>query len=759
MMKNPLNKRYIRELKAELGKYLVIFLLMTGTIGFVSGFLVADGSMIAAYDESFEKYNIEHGNFRTSGKLANDQKKAVEDLDVTLYDNFYMEEELANESVLRIFKERTKVNKVCLMEGDLPEHTGEIAVDRMYADNNDIHTGDILEGEGREYKVTGLVALPDYSCLFSDNSDSMFDAVKFGVAVAAEDFFEEFDEDKLVYSYSWLYDKAPEDDIEEKKKSDEFMEELVKTVPLEDYVPRYLNQAIQFTGEDMGSDRSMMILLLYIIMVILAFVFAVTISNTINKESRVIGTLRASGYTRRELLLHYMLMPFLVTLAGALIGNVLGYTWFKDVTAGMYYGSYSLTTYVTLWNGEAFLLTTVVPVLLMIIINYVVLSRRLKLSPLKFIRGDLTKRKQRRAVPLPVGMRFFDRFRLRIIFQNMGNYMVLLFGILFANLLLMFGLLIPSALDHYRDYIENHMLSEYQYILKTVPYEDELETENGDAEKFSAYTLRTLDSEKYKSEDITLYGIEEGSRYIDLDIDPDKKGVYLSSAYASKYRIGPGDKIRLKEKYENKTYSFQVAGIFPYESTLSVYMPIQELNETFDRERDYFNGYFSDSKITDIKEEYIKTVIDKEDLTKLSRQLDVSMGGMMRMVNLFAVIMFMILIYLLSKVIIEKNAQSISLAKILGYTDCEISRLYIAANSIVVIALLILSLPVTREIMEYLFREIMLSKMSGWITFYVDPVIYIQMLLMGIGTYGAVSLLEYRRVRRIRMDAVLKNVE
>ena len=56
-----------------------------------------------------------------------------------------------------------------------------------------------------------------------------------------------------------------------------------------------------------------------------------------------------------------MTTPILVCLISALVGNVLGYTVLKNVCAGMYYGSYSLPTYVTIWNGEAFLLTTVVP--------------------------------------------------------------------------------------------------------------------------------------------------------------------------------------------------------------------------------------------------------------------------------------------------------------------------------------------------------------------------------------------------------------
>ena len=92
------------------------------------------------------------------------------------------------------------------------------------------------------------------------------------------------------------------------------MKVVNKTVSLQDFVPAYANQAITFTGEDMGSDRAMMVVLLYIIIAIMAFVFAVTTANTIAKEASVIGTLRASGFTRGELVRHYMAMPVLVTL-------------------------------------------------------------------------------------------------------------------------------------------------------------------------------------------------------------------------------------------------------------------------------------------------------------------------------------------------------------------------------------------------------------------------------------------------------------
>ena len=812
-MKNPLRKRLPRELKGELGKYLVVFILMVLTIGMVSGFLVADGSMIVAYNDGFEKYNIENGNFRTNQQIYKSQKEEIQNLGIKLYENFYIEEPLDNGSTMRFFKNRTEINGVCLMQGELPKATGEIAIDRMYADNNDLKVGDTLKSQSgkQTWKITGLVALSDYSCLFQNNNDSMFDSVKFGVSVVTPEEFDTLDQDKLQYNYSWIYDKQPKTEKEEKDVSEELMENIGEIVTLEAFVPRYLNQAITFTGDDMGSDKAMMIILLYIVIVIMAFVFGITISNTIRRESGVIGTLRASGYTRRELIRHYMALPVLVTLVGALVGNILGYTVFKNVCAGMYYGSYSLPTYVTVWSAEAFLLTTVVPVIIMLVVNYGVLRHKLRLSPLKFLRRDLSGRKKKKAIYLSPVIKIFSRFRLRVIFQNMSNYLVLFIGIIFANLLLMFGLLLPSALSHYQVEIQNNMLAKYQYMLQIpasavsgnkfdglislLEFYMDSRTDNEDAEKFSAYSLNTLPG-KYKSEEVLLYGIEPDSRYVAIDFNDtkdtyessenttdtkDKKdeagnkvkadnentanaekesaAVYISSAYADKFLLHVGDTITLKEKYEKEKYSFKIAGVYDYTAALCVFMPRSEMNDIFDLGEDYYSGYFSDTELTDIKSQYIGSVVDLDALTKISRQLDVSMGSMMGMVNGFAIVIYMVLIYLLSKIIIEKNAQSISMVKILGYTNGEISRLYILSTSMVVVLCLLLSLPLETVIMKVLFREMMLSSISGWITLWIDPMIYLQMFAAGIVTYTVVALLEFRRIKKVPMDEALKNVE
>lgn len=760
-MRNPLNKRFLRELKGELAKYIVIFVFMTAVIGLISGFLIADGSMYDTYNKSFEKYNIEDGNFELYSKADESVIDKLEKENVTIYENFYKEEIVVrhnnikndedSQSTLRFYVNREEVDKVDLMEGSLPEDINEIAIDRMYAVNNDIKVQDTLTVGSRILKVTGLVALSDYSSLFSDNSDTMFDSLKFGVGVVSQKCFDAYDDTHIHYVYSWLYDNKPEDDKEAKLMADDFVKTISANAILVNYIPQYINQAIHFTGDDIGSDRSMMIVLLYVLIVIMAFVFAVTTNNTIVKEANVIGTLRASGYTRGELLRHYILLPIIVTIFGALVGNILGYTVFKDIFVATYYGSYSLPTYHTLWNADAFLLTTVVPVIIMLVINIVIIGCRLKLSPLKFLRRDLSGKQKKKAMRLPA-FGFFNRFRLRIIIQNMPNYITLFIGILFANVLLLFGIMLGPMLTHYQNEITDKLIAKHQYVLKAL-----VAVDDNAAEKYCVKTLTTIEG-RLKSEDVLVYGVKDNSIYADINTASLKDNeVYITNGYADKFRIKKGDKITLKEKYDDNEYEFTVKDMYDYPSSFAIFMSDATFKNVFDKSEDYYSGYFSDN-ILDIDEKYVATQITLDDLTKVSRQLDRSMGETFNLVKIFAVVLFAVLMFLLTKLIVEKNTTSISMVKILGYSNREISRLYVTSTTIVVVLSVALSIGLSVVIMNYLFRVFM-EEMSGWISCYYAPHIFPVMFILNITVYAVISFFMMAKIKKIPMDEALKTVE
>lgn len=751
-MKNPLNRRLPRELKSEFGKYLVIFLFFIMVISLVSGFLVADTSLHTAYLDAFDKYNIEDGNFAYAEEASDDAIAAIEkDGKVKVYANFYKEEDTDDfASTFRAFGERNDIDKVCLLDGDMPKADTDVAIDRLYAKNHDLEIGDKFGVAGKDLTISGIVALSDYSTLYQNASDMMFDNDKFGVGVMTDAGFAALRENHLHYNYSWSYDTVPEDDAEAKDMAEDLMPILAENGMLTNFLPEYLNQAIIFAGDDMGGDMSMILAFLYIVIVILAFVFSITISNNITREANVIGTLRASGYSRGEMVRHYLIMPMLVLLVAAVVGNVLGYTWLEQIFANQYLASYGLTTYEVLLNPQAFVLTTVIPLILLFIINFVMLTVKMRISPLQFIRRDLSKRKKKKAFRLNTKIPIMRRFQMRVIFQNFPNHVMIFFGVFFANFILMFGMILQPMLVHYQNTITDNVLSAYQYILKTPA-----ETETDGAEKFCFGSLDTL-PEKRSSESVSLYGVKPDSDYVKLHSSGKK--VDISTAYAEKYGVEKGDTITLKDPYGSDKYKFEVGGIYDYPSTIAVFMEQDLFNQTFDYDSDYFNAYFSDQKIKDIDDALISTEITVDDLTKTSRQLIRSMGSMMNLFLVFGALMFVLILYLLSKIIIEKNAQSISMVKILGYNNREINRIYLHSTTIVVILCILITIPISSLVMKEVV-EVVFFEYSGWITYYMPAVTYVEVAASGIICYAIVAFLLNRKVKKIPMSDALKNVE
>ena len=452
-----------------------------------------------------------------------------------------------------------------------------------------------------------------------------------------------------------------------------------------------------------------------------------TVVMVTHNDATVIGTLRASGYTKGELIRHYLAIPMTVIIVSAIIGNILGYTVFIDAAVGMYYANYSLPTFEVVWNADAFVRTTVVPVILMFVINFAILVNKMSLSPLKFIRRDLKKGQKKKAFRLNTKIGIMHRFRLRIIFQNMPNYITIFVGILLANVIFLLGLDFPELLNNNQKLVTENMIADYQYILK-MP----VETEKESAEKYCAGSLVTIEG-KYASESVTLYGVAEDSKYVDIDTDD---GVYISEAYGNKFDIKTGDTITLKEEFSSKEYSFRVDGIYDYPTIISVFMKQDYFNEVFGNEDGYYNGYLSDEELSDIDEMFISAKITEDDLTKLARQMNHSMGSIMNMFLYFGLVMFMLIIYLLSKIVLEKNALSISMTKILGYTNSEIGGLYIVSTSIVVILSFFVSMPLVDTIMRFVCEAIF-SAYSGWLPYEVPFMVW----LLTLALYQFLSVL------------------
>jgi putative ABC transport system permease protein len=450
-----------------------------------------------------------------------------------------------------------------------------------------------------------------------------------------------------------------------------------------------------------------------------------------------------------------MTLPIIVTLVSAVVGNILGYTVLKDFCVDLYRNSYSLTTYKTVWDFSAFWLSTIVPVILMLVINFVALASKLKLSPLRFLRHDLKKNKNKKAMRLNTKIPFKTRFSMRILLTNLPGYIVMIIGILFGSVLITFGDMYPRLLDRYKDAVVDDMISTYQYVLYDC--EEANAVTNTGAEKFA---LTSLDFTKsgYLTDSFTIYGIEEDSQYILSDIPEGK--VLISTGISEKFGLHVGDTITLDEKYKRDcSYELEIGGIYDYLTSLAIFMNLDDYNRTFDNDKNYFTGYFSNEKLDELDEDDVATVITASDYTKLSDQLTVSMGEMMILFKWFGALFFIIVVYVLCKQVIERNFQSIAMTKILGFRNGEISGLYNLPTTIVVIIGLAISIPFVDAAMRAIFNGYIYTMMTGYIPYSISPITYVITVVTGLVCYGVVALLQMRKVSKVSKSEALKNVE
>ena len=377
-------------------------------------------------------------------------------------------------------------------------------------------------------------------------------------------------------------------------------------------------------------------------------------------------------------------------------------------------------------------------------------------TPLQFLRHDMKKSKKGKAVRLP-DWSFLNRFRIRIMIQNRANYIVLFVGIFFIAVMLAMAVGMPDTLAYYKKNAADMMFTKYQYVLKS--YEDDdnnvISTENADAEKFSMTSL--LRKGDRLDEEVSVYGVADNSRYVKIDGLGRLNGneVYISDSFADKYSIKAGDDILLDEKYENKQYTFKVVGIYDKSQSIAVFMPIGQYRSVFGLDNEEFTGYMSDSEITDIAEDDIATVITERDITKMCDQLDHSMGSYMTYFQYLCILLSAVMIYLLTKLIIEKNENAISMTKILGYENKEIAGLYMLSTTIVLVIADIISVILGVIVMNTVWR-VMLFSYSGWYAFHFYPSGYAKMFVFILMGYLIVMVLDFNRIRKIPMDKALK---
>ncbi len=521
------------------------------------------------------------------------------------------------------------------------------------------------------------------------------------------------------------------------------------TENLRSFVTAADNPRIGASADDVIINKYASVLAGIIILALMAYVISVFVVHGIEEEQSVIGTLYALGVRRGELLRHYLVLPSLVCLAAGAVGTAVGYSRLgvplQTADTYAYYSVPTLDTVAELW---VILYGIVMPPLTAVLVNWIVIRRRLSVPALAMIRGE-EKRRDVSRVELG-NMSYVRRFRLRQMLREGRSAAGVVLGIFVCLLLMMIGINAYTLCVHVgQDNVADTKYA-YMYLYK---YPEEEAPEGG----VPAYA-ESLKKEIFGyNMDVTVLGLERDNPFFDADPPDSMTRVEISSAMAQKYGLKAGDSFTVEDPDSDRSYAFTADRIVTYAPSFCVFMDIERMRELFGAGDDYYNAVFSDRDLG-IDPGRLYSVSTREDVVKAADVFVNLMAGMVYTMIIASAAIMAVVMYLMMKVMIDRSAGGIALFKVFGYRRGELSKLFIDGNTVLIAAGTLAAIPLSKILMDavypYLVSNVACS-IDLRFPFWVYAALFCGVMLL----YAGINRLLVCRIDRIGMGVVLKNRE
>ena len=512
------------------------------------------------------------------------------------------------------------------------------------------------------------------------------------------------------------------------------------------------NPRIDAAAGDVIINRFAGILAGIILMVLFTYVISVFVIHNIEKESSVIGALYALGVTRGQLLFHYLLNPMLIAFLGGVVGCILG---FSKYGTGWQMGDsiayYSLPPMRIVTPGYLLFYSLIMPPVTAVVVNYLVINKKLKCTALSLLRNEQTAGKAGRIQNMNLGnMKFLLRFQIRQMLREIRSAFAVVIGMFICLLILMMSIDCAVLCINFG----NACLEETKYAyMYTYKYPTEDVPEGG----IPAYA-ENLKKEAYGYNlDVTVLGIDDDNPYFPIVTADKKNEIVISSAAAQKFGVKAGDKLVLSDEVNERDYAFTVKNIVNFTSGVYVFLDRDVMQELFDQEDDYYNVVFADHAL-DIDNGRLYATVSKENVEESSQIFTDMMGPMVVMLVAISALIFMIVMYLMMKVMIDRSAFSISLMKVFGYRRREIRRLYLDGNFYVILLGALICVPLAKWSMDLVYPYCIANVAIG-MDLKFTPQIYIMIYGGILLCYMVINFLLVGRLNKLVPAEVLKNRE
>ena len=514
---------------------------------------------------------------------------------------------------------------------------------------------------------------------------------------------------------------------------------------------------------------------------IAALVCITTMTRMIDEERTQIGTLKALGYTDREIMKKYLVYSGSGAVLGCALGIAAGSTIFPQILWKAYCIMLSIQPNVVLtFNWPLSIAVLIIYTSVMLYVTWWCCHKTLAENPAELIRPKAPEAgKQIFVEKLPFWKKisFLNKVTIRNIFRYRQRLAMMLIGIGGCTALLLTGFGLRDSISNIVDYqFENVMKYDISVYFREEPSERQEEKFRKTVEQDAANTMFyhqssvELDYDDRVKEIYLISGGEELTDFIDFHKEkeqlplPGKDQVLLSSGVAENLGIREGDEVVLRDSdlqelrltvtgvYDNHVYNYAI--VSP-ETIEGQWGEAPEYQMAFVCMKDGADVHALSAAVSNLS--FVMNVTVSEDLAATVGRMMEALDMVVWVIVFCAGLLAVNVLYNLTNININERIREIATIKVLGFNASETAAYVFKENLALTVVGALLGLVFGKLLLIFVMSQIKIDMV--WFSVLTEPISYVWSIGLTLLSALVVDFVFYFRLDKINMAEALKSVE
>lgn len=671
------------------------------------------------------------------------------------------------------------INNVHLLKGQpLRNDALNIWVDNKFFAANQLTLNTALEivanGKKVAFHVTGTGSNPEFVYIMRNANDLFPHPETFGIAYVPFEIMKTlFSEGATVNNLVFvLQPNAQYEDVEERLKPKLTPYGLTSIYPRKDQTSHTL------LTQELTQLQSMSKSLPVLFLAVACMILYIMLKRTVENQRGQIGILKAFGYTRREIICHYLSFALLIGFCGGLLGGL----------CGLFLAFPMLTLYETFFNIPGLQITFSFSYIYMSVFlaltfalfaGYQGCKGVLSLEPAEAMRPPAPPKGK--SILLEKIALFWNaltvqgKMSIRSMARHPGRTTFMFLGIMFTFSLLgspwaMMELSETMLYDQHEKVETYNVKVNLAQPVNQQLAENELNRFPGTRRAEGRAEIPVTLKNSWHKKEVILLGLPENSQLYKIRdnkgnrVKPPSNGILLSEKLAHSLDAQVGTKLRLESlmaKDPDTAKTVEVTGIIPQYIGLNAYMELNALQNLLQQKKLITTIMLSidDFSFSQLKEKYqnstvIESLEDKNEILRQSKEMMATYSGTIYILLVLGLIIGFAIIYNISTITVSERSRELASMMVLGMTPQEVLSVITFEQWFIGFLAMLSGIPVTKFLLVALGESLKTDMYTMPTTLNITAIV--AAFLFTIACIRFAQLMAARKIKRLSIVEVLK---